>query len=101
MAQARAINPRLQPAFSGQQAQVISRVPHGRWPNHVVVTAKAVTLCEASEPGFSGTRELTLMPGDTVMFTMAHDVSFRSAGGYIDGAHVAYYAMRDDPFVQS
>jgi len=87
---------------SGQVAVIQSRIRHPHWPNHVIVTAQAVTLCEAREGGFSGTTHLLLLPGDRVTFTVAHDVTFPAHGeGQVDGQYLATYALSGNPVIQS
>ncbi len=68
------------------------------WRVAVVVTAGAETFCQAREGGFSGSKELILRPGQEVTFTVAHDVfAGESVGQIVDGAWLAYYAMRGVP----
>jgi hypothetical protein len=65
----------------------------------VVITAEAVTECSAHEQGFSGSLQILLQPGQKVTFEVAHDVTFleTSRPNHVDGAHLAYYAMRGRP----
>lgn len=86
---------------SGQVAVVLSREKHPRFPNHVVITAKAVTECSAHESRFSRSFHFSLLPGEFVTFEVAHDVTFRetSRPSHVDGAHLAYYAMRGLPVI--
>lgn len=84
---------------SGQMARLLRKDNHPRWPGHVVVTAGAETFCQASERGFSCKgRELILSPGQLVTFTVARDVfASKQVGSVVDGAFLAYYAMRGEP----
>ena len=83
---------------SGQTARLLRMERHPQWPNHAIVTAAAETFCQASETGFSDRHELILVPDQQVTFTVARDVFARKkVGEVVDGAFLAYYAMRGEP----
>ena len=83
---------------SGQTVRLLRIERHPQWPAHVNVTAGAETFCRAFEPGFSGNRELILKPGQQVTFTVARNVfAGKTVGHAVDGAWLAYYAMRGEP----
>ena len=87
---------------SGQTARLLKRENHPRYPAHVVITAGAETFCRAFEPGFSGNRELILKPGQQVTSTVARDIfANKQVGHVVDGAWLAYYAMRGEPVLEA